>query len=315
MVTECGRNWKGLSEKFFESRAPLALKNRYSLLIRRQNRQGDGQHQRRHQHQAQKPHHPQQQQQQGMNGLASERSGSGLFSCSSSGATSPSSGSAADLMNYFGGVPSDYTPMDSTSSSPSIGMPFSPGIRAPSFMGLRRDGTNAPVTGWPTTTSGDDRWPPPQQQQAPNPPPPPQQQQQNFLFDGIELFPGTVSSGPPSSGDGSAAYEDDNDGDDAIQTTPAPDYFSSKSQQQQQQQQHWLNLKSISSGGSSGVSGSTGGGMLQHTRAGEVEYSVTCQRGRLKTVMRHLVDAAMVESRAAWTAEEDRITVTLRLRV
>lgn len=36
-----GRNWKFLTKSFLESRAPLALKNRHSLLMRRMNRQSN----------------------------------------------------------------------------------------------------------------------------------------------------------------------------------------------------------------------------------------------------------------------------------
>ncbi|KAH8427411.1 SANT/Myb-like DNA-binding domain-containing protein [Aspergillus melleus] len=40
LVTTYGNNWKFLANSFFEPRAPLALKNRYSLLMRRLKRQG-----------------------------------------------------------------------------------------------------------------------------------------------------------------------------------------------------------------------------------------------------------------------------------
>nr|POF03828.1 transcription factor myb52 [Quercus suber] len=45
----------------------------------------------------------------------------------------------------------------------------------------------------------------------------------------------------------------------------------------------------------------------------EVEYSVTCQRGRLKTHLNHLVEAALSES-APGATETDNVTVVLRLR-
>ena len=54
------------------------------------------------------------------------------------------------------------------------------------------------------------------------------------------------------------------------------------------------------------------GGMI--APAAEVEYSVTCQRGKVKTLMDHLVDAAMLES-AEWAAEYDPVTISLRLKV
>ncbi|KAI0836460.1 hypothetical protein F5Y06DRAFT_288430 [Hypoxylon sp. FL0890] len=43
-----------------------------------------------------------------------------------------------------------------------------------------------------------------------------------------------------------------------------------------------------------------------------VQYSVSCQRGKLKTLVCHLVDAAMSETTVR-SAEEDEVTLTLRL--
>ncbi|KAI0116094.1 hypothetical protein F4776DRAFT_666669 [Hypoxylon sp. NC0597] len=43
-----------------------------------------------------------------------------------------------------------------------------------------------------------------------------------------------------------------------------------------------------------------------------VQYSVSCQRGKVKTLMYHLVDAAMSETTVRST-EEDEVTLTLRL--
>lgn len=59
----------------------------------------------------------------------------------------------------------------------------------------------------------------------------------------------------------------------------------------------------LSDGGNSGIA-----------PAAEVEYSVTCQWGKVKTLMNHLVDAAMSES-AEWTAEDDPVTISLKLKV
>ncbi|KAH6652469.1 hypothetical protein BKA67DRAFT_574066 [Truncatella angustata] len=46
----------------------------------------------------------------------------------------------------------------------------------------------------------------------------------------------------------------------------------------------------------------------------DVEYAVTCQRGKLKTLLSHLMDAAMSEG-AMLVAEEHPVTVTLKLKV
>nr|POF03813.1 transcription factor myb52 [Quercus suber] len=40
LVEQYGNNWKPIASSFFESRAPLALKNKYSLLMRRLKRRG-----------------------------------------------------------------------------------------------------------------------------------------------------------------------------------------------------------------------------------------------------------------------------------
>ncbi|KAI1497784.1 hypothetical protein F5X99DRAFT_412763 [Biscogniauxia marginata] len=49
------------------------------------------------------------------------------------------------------------------------------------------------------------------------------------------------------------------------------------------------------------------------TAAAPVEYSVTCQRGKLKTLVNHLIDAAMMEG-AGSTADDDQVTVTLQFK-
>ena len=64
------------------------------------------------------------------------------------------------------------------------------------------------------------------------------------------------------------------------------------------------------SGGGSSATLSDGG----KSGTSEVEYTVTCQWGKIKTLMNHLVDAAMSES-AEWTVEDSQVTVSLRLKV
>ncbi|OQE45108.1 hypothetical protein PENCOP_c002G08447 [Penicillium coprophilum] len=49
------------------------------------------------------------------------------------------------------------------------------------------------------------------------------------------------------------------------------------------------------------------------TSVSKVKFSVTCQRGKLKSVVKHIVDAAMAESGELAT-EEDQVTLTLQLR-
>ncbi|KAJ5147569.1 hypothetical protein N7526_000921 [Penicillium atrosanguineum] len=45
----------------------------------------------------------------------------------------------------------------------------------------------------------------------------------------------------------------------------------------------------------------------------KVKFSVTCQRGKLKSVVKHMVDAAMAES-ADLATEQDQVTLTLQLK-
>ncbi|KAK7968054.1 uncharacterized protein PG986_002331 [Apiospora aurea] len=47
---------------------------------------------------------------------------------------------------------------------------------------------------------------------------------------------------------------------------------------------------------------------------GGVEYAVTCRRDKLKTLVNHLLDVAMLESRGR-AAEDDKVTVSLRFKV
>lgn len=45
----------------------------------------------------------------------------------------------------------------------------------------------------------------------------------------------------------------------------------------------------------------------------KVKFSVTCERGKLKSVVKHMVDAAMAES-ADLATEQDQVTLTLQLK-
>lgn len=74
------------------------------------------------------------------------------------------------------------------------------------------------------------------------------------------------------------------------------------------------NHQSPQSGDIGGVhSASTSGSGRSFVALGpEVEYSVTCPRGKLKTLFHHLLEAALSES-AHRTMEDDKVTLTLRL--
>lgn len=258
MVKTYGRNWKFMADSFLEMRAPLALKNRHSLLMRRLNRLSNGP------------------QKAGCGNSPRHAASSGP----SSGAATPTSpNGAVDLTSFFEGGRGphgqhlDYAATNAVSNNfPLTRGPFGAGMMPPgdgtaSGQRGRGGGVTAP---WTTTapaapTSWDNQesiWQP-----------------LSFLGGGAEpdgvdneaekmimmSDNGTGSQRLPRSGGGSSAE--------------------------------------LSDGGNSGI-----------VPAPEVEYSVTCQRGRVKTLMNHLVDAAMSES-AEWTAEDDPVTVSLRLKV
>lgn len=258
MVKSYGHNWKFMADSFLEMRAPLALKNRYSLLMRRLNRQSNGQQQ--------------------ANGAETSRQAA--FSIPSSGAATPTSlNNTVDLTNFFGsgrgpqGQSPDYTVINIASSNfaPSTD-PYDTGIIPPGDItaadiqrGAQSGGGNAPWT--PTTTAVPAPW------------------------DDLDL----LIDRPPPSFPGGRMEPDGVDNElEKMAVTPDPGTGS----------QPFPNC-----GGGSSATLSDGG----NNGPSEVEYTVTCQRGKIKTLMNHLVDAAMSES-AEWTVEDSQVTVSLRLK-
>ncbi|MCJ1416066.1 hypothetical protein MMC32_002401 [Xylographa parallela] len=258
MVKTYGRNWKFMADGFLELRAPLALKNRYSLLMRRLNRPETGQ------------------KQAAMNGSA-KPSRHAALSHHSSGSTSPLPNSAVDLTSFFsdGMGPqshqSEYAAMGAAGSDFLLSTgAFSASMMTPSDAtttgGQRGGGEGGGTALWKTTatSAADDQafiW-----------------QQHPVLGSGIE--PGSVSSSTGT-----------NEGENRVEemTTMSENGMSSRRE---------FGPRSAA---------------LSDAPAAEVEYLVTCQWGKLKTLMNHLVDAAISES-AGWAAEDDQVTVTLRLR-
>ncbi len=258
MVDSYGRNWKFLADSFLEMRAPLALKNRYSLLMRRLTRQSNGQQQ--------------------ASGAKTPRRAA--FSAPSSGIATPTSpNSAVDLASFFGcgrgaqGQPPDYTAMNAASSnfSPLTGS-FGAGMNPPrdatatdGQRGVQGGGGTAPWTLAASTvpTSWDD---------------------QDLLI------------GQPLSFLGAKMKPDSGDNETEQMTMISNNGTGSR--------------RFPRCGGGSSASLSDGGNGC----ASEVQYTVTCQRGNIKTLMNHLVDAAMSES-AEWTAEDNQVTISLRLKI
>ena len=258
MVESYGRNWKFMADSFLEMRAPLALKNRYSLLMRRLNRQSNGQ--------------------QEASGAKTPRHAA--FSVPSSGTATPTSpNSAVDLTSFSSGgrgprgrLP-DYATMNAASSnfSPLTG-PFGAGIIPPGDAtatdGQREVHGGEGTAPWALTTTT-----------VP------------ISWDDQDLFIGQ----PPSFPGG--RMEPDSVDDEMEKMTMMSDNGTGS-----QRLPH--------SGGGSSAKLSDGA----NSGASEVQYTVTCQRRKIKTLMNHLVDAAMSES-AEWTAEDDQVTISLRLKI
>ena len=259
MVKSYGHNWKFMADSFLEMRAPLALKNRYSLLMRRLNRQSN--------------------EQQQANGAETPRQAA--FSSPSSGAATPTSlNSTVDLTNFFGsgrgpqGQSSDYAAMNIASSNfaPLTGQ-FGAGIVPPGDLtaadgqrGAQYGGGKAP---WTLTTTA-----------VPAP------------WDDLDL----LIERPPLSFPG-ARMEADGVDNEMEKMAVIPDQGTGSQ------------LFPNCGGGSSATLSDSG-----NNGTSEVEYTVTCQWGKIKTLMNHLVDAAMSES-AEWTVEDSQVTVSLRLTV
>ena len=246
-----------MAHSFLEMRPPLALKNRYSLLMRRLNRQSNGQQQASG---AKTPRHA-------------------AFSAPCSGTATPTSpNSAVDLTSFFGGgsgpqgQPSDYATMNAASSNFSpLTSPFGAAIIPPGDAtandgqrGVQGGGDTAPWT--LTTTTLPTSW-----------------NDQDLLIGQSPSLP-------------EGRMEADSMDNEMEKMTTMSDSGTGS-----QRLPH-------SRGGSS-TTPSDGG----NSSASEVQYTVTCQRGKIKTLMNHLVDAAMSES-AKWTAEDDQVTISLRLK-
>ncbi|KAL9031135.1 MAG: hypothetical protein Q9196_000811 [Gyalolechia fulgens] len=271
MVKTYGHNWKFMAHSFLELRAPLALKNRHSLLMRRVNRQGDGQEQAK------------------AIGTKPARQATAP-SRTSDGNQSPSPHSALDLTSLFNGGmdPQPHHQDYSAMSAPGSNFPLPTGLFVPGMMGpsdttatdgrRRAGGGKGNTTLHPTMATGWDHqdllW-----------------QQHPILGTGLEpdnLSSGTITNAGESEMEDMTRMEDNDTGSRRLLQSGLG-----------------VGPRNVapSEGETSGI-----------TPDGEVEYSATCQWGKLKTLMCHLVDAAMAES-AEWTAADDQVTVTFLLKV
>ena len=256
-----------MADNVFESRAPLALKNRYSLLMRRLDRQEN------------------RQQEVTNSGIIKPSRHSVYTHPLSTRRTPLSPNCAVDLTNFLNSG-SDTHNRQSEYTNTSASFPLTTGLVnsvvtptgdvATSSGGLGGDISTAP---WAPTTA---RLPWDDQRTWLQPPP---------LYNGIGY--NRTSSGTSTSGV-------DNEVETMIMTPE-----NSTSSQCLPTSGDGPKLRSPESSDSSTI------GIGAQA---EVEYSVTCQWGKLKTLMNHLVEAAMSES-AKWTAEDDLVTISLRLKV
>ncbi|KAI1408609.1 hypothetical protein F5Y13DRAFT_194083 [Hypoxylon sp. FL1857] len=274
LVDLYGHNWKFMASSFLEGRAPLSLKNRYSLLMRRQKRQGVGTKQ--------------------------------LPSPTSTSPTSPSqyNGTFDMTPNFSSNFPfEEVDPRSSSHSRKSYGETDGDlSSREASFdtSPLSRTSSVRELTNMLETTIGT-----------------PETQNATYHFSVPTLL-------------GNAILEDS--------------HFDSQATSQTDWWDHspWaevadLDPELLDSPDENGVghnrlpkntsaliyqNAEFGGALHNRDRAqamGDessanktIQYSVSCQRGKLKTVMCHLVDAAMSETTVR-SSEEDEVTLTLRL--
>ena len=275
MVKTHGREWKFIASRFPKSRAPLALKNRYSLLMRRLSR-----------HSAGPP-------QAAINTGAVVRPwDAGAFGVSN-GTTSSSSGSAVDLASLFGssgdghGNPADYPTISAGSSNSSLSnRPFRASMTPssnPSITDMPRErragrgGFGQDTMAWtPTSAAAAAPWEDPEFWDR-----------QAFLESGTDCNRRSSGPGP------------NREENEMTNMVSVPEHTAERRRMFPQDVV-----------GTHVAGGSDAGNAP--TPAAEVEYSVTCQRGRVKTLVNHLVDAALTEH-AEGAGKEDPVTLTLRL--
>ncbi|GAB7352407.1 hypothetical protein MBLNU459_g2834t1 [Dothideomycetes sp. NU459] len=253
LVRTYGHNWKFMAERFLPARAPLALKNRHSLLKRRLERQKNGQ-----------------QQQPGPSRHASH-----ARSSNESTSTSPSSGT--NQMPFFGGDQALHNHLQDFSMSNTGGNLSLPAVQLNTNMESCSDSTIPRVSTIPIGTipwdEQDLTW-----------------QHPHFSMDEMEL-----SNIPWNTGANA-------DGTRMEKLSTMSDKSAGSSR-----------VDGVGNRGRSYSVAATDAGDSGIATATEVEYSVTCQRGRLKGLVNHLLEAAVSES-AAWTTEDDQVVMTLRLK-
>ncbi|PLB53457.1 hypothetical protein P170DRAFT_435087 [Aspergillus steynii IBT 23096] len=237
LVATYGNNWKFLANSFLEPRAPLALKNRYSLLMRRLKRQG----------------------------LMSK------VPMPSPGAVQMPPDSISSNVSAIPSNPVDLAGLFSPTGEPNLTLDgiddgFPTLSAPPSDVGSLAASSNPVSHGWPSAEEG-------------------------FLSRATTesntpelIWPSDALLGM-SPEEMPAIPDPDWNGNEMDQTNMVPD--SSPPDQLSQQD--------------------------GEREATAIEYSVSCQRGKLKSLVNYLVEAAMSES-ADGAMEEDQVTLTLQLK-
>ncbi|KAI1634715.1 hypothetical protein F4809DRAFT_501571 [Biscogniauxia mediterranea] len=262
LVEVCGHNWKFMASSFLESRSPLSLKNRHSLLMRRIRRQGSSRKQQSSPIENTSPAipYPYQLGEQFdiASGFSADEAGSGSSTpfrgarSDTEGESTASTirvGSITDLTNLYG-----ITDGHVMGNHHLFSTPF--GSLAPEDT-QQQYPSDAVHMGWEQQTSWEHEF------------------NTSISFSSI--------AGPSSS-----STEPDTTAD-VVSSRPI------NGRQHQHQRPH--QIRNTSTNSSFGQ---------------PIAYSVSCQRGKLKTLAHHLVDAVVSEANDR-LADDDQVTLTLRL--
>ncbi|KAL2169358.1 hypothetical protein VTG60DRAFT_6132 [Thermothelomyces hinnuleus] len=292
LVGTFGTNWKSIADNFLEGRAPLALKNRYSLLMRRMKRKRGGAKQ--------------------LSG--SSASASANASASTSGTTTAAS---SPLPSSTFGAPFDFT-------TAAAGLPTPPNFP------LEDGESSATSLSGPQSLNGTegDRTRPPTSHASPV-----DDVANQFMVAitdagnsrTLVMSDACPPGNPPEAADlqgggDQSAWQSFLSGANASSLSghQTAGFHSSSSSSD-------LLLDSAFNSRSStafSIGPPLGEGLPDQPRAtladnggngNAIDLTLTCQRGNLRTVAYHLVDAAMSEIKRR-AVEEEQVTLTLRLR-
>jgi hypothetical protein len=273
-VESYGRNWKFLADTFFENRAPLALKNRYSLLLRRQKRRITNQ-----------------QAAEASSSRITEQNPQPGLSGGSNATISPSTG-ASNVLNYYGDVeatsslhhnPQPVHPISGSLSSRML-------IDNLSMSEICNTSTfNQPIGGDILQYSA----------AAPVPVRTMDLCVEQDLVRRQDSFLDAQGWSSMSKSTAGRDYDTDNRG---LMEFAGKDNLS------------FLGYAERTDVDTAGFDIDQGDGCEERGAddEGVVEYSIKAQRKKLKRLMSHMMDAAMSES-AGWMADDDEVTLEVRL--